>query len=207
VSPQRVPRSAHRSAAFVTATKRRRALWALPVQQPSGVLIDGPGLVSHRCIRTARTARMLARHSTNHFSSRHQPPSRSDTQRPRLLPAPGIAPQRPHQFANLTPSKPRHDFAYPAPAAPAPFCIFDASHGTLPAYASEPPRHVAFVNSSHTACRATSLTGQAAGSLSPLQQQTPHQKRHTQEKVGGRSSLSLSLVQSHVRTRPTGNPQ
>jgi hypothetical protein len=79
--------------------------------------------------------------------------SNKSTSAPTLIPRLNPVPQHPHHFTNLTPTgrciSPAFRFAYPAPAAPAPFCI-DTSYGTLPAYGSEPRRHVTSLNPSHT---------------------------------------------------------
>jgi hypothetical protein len=59
------------------------------------------------------------------------------------------------------------------------FCIFDASYGTLSAYASAHERD------------STLGIDQTSGTLPALQQQTPDQEGHAQEEAGDRSSFSL----------------
>ena len=124
----------------------------------------------------------------------NQSHSRRSTPRTRTLTTLQIQPQ----FHARSPP-----FAYPAPAAPAAGCpVLHIRYpdGTLPAYASA---HGARHNDAH---KTASLFNQAARTLSSLQQQTPHQKRHAQEKARRRSAVSCRAC-GRTFTRPARDPQ
>jgi hypothetical protein len=112
------------------------------------------------------------------------------------IPALNPAPERPLHFANPSPTgrriQPRFSFANPSPGGARGHqgllhirCLVWYAVGVC--FRAVTTRHV-------TQSQHAPHTDQTPGSLTALQQQTPHQKRHAQEEIGRRSAVSLPLM-------------
>jgi hypothetical protein len=129
-----------------------------------------------------------------------------DTQQPTPASSPNKAPEH-HHLANLTPARcpvlPWCRFADPSPAnAVAGRRLFAyPTPGMVGCHAYAVP------HGQHNTRSRTSLKNQTARSLPALQQQTHHQERYAQEKIGRRFPLSLPFVRSPVFARPARDSQ